>query len=131
KVTLNDLLRTPAMKKHLNPLARRLGLLGFDVRAAEERREEERQKEANRIWALRELATRYNRGEIYNEIWSEPIQRVAKRYNLSDVGLAKVCRRLNIPRPGRGHWAMKAAGKPVQPQPPLPRLSIDEEPDVG
>ncbi len=30
--------------------------------------------------------------------WAEPIQHVAKRYKLSDVGLAKVCRQLEIPR---------------------------------
>jgi hypothetical protein len=48
---------------------------------------------------------------------------VAKRYKLSDVGLAKVCRKLNIPRPGRGYWAKKAAGKFVPKTPSLPVLS--------
>ncbi len=99
--TIQNLLRTPAMKKHLIPVARKLVLLGFDVRTSEQKREEERQKESSREWALRELASRYNREEIYKEIWLEPIQHVAKRYNLSDVGLAKVCKKLNIPRPGR------------------------------
>jgi len=33
-----------------------------------------------------------NREEIYREIWLEPIQHVAKRYKLSDVGFAKVLR---------------------------------------
>jgi Ankyrin repeats (3 copies) len=59
------------------------------------------------------------------EIWSEPTQHVAKRYHLSDVGLAKVCKKLNIPRRGRGYWAMKAAGKPVPRQPPLPKLTVE------
>jgi hypothetical protein len=89
------------------------------------KREEERQKESSRKWALRELASRYNREEIYKEIWLEPIQHVAKRYHLSDVGLAKVCKKLNIPRPGRGYWAMKAAGKPVPKQSPLPKLTFE------
>jgi len=35
------------------------------------------------------------RDEIYRDIWSEPIQRGAKRYGLSDVGLAKVWMKLN------------------------------------
>jgi len=52
--------------------------------------EEERQKEASRQWFLRELASRYERKKIIEEIWSELIQHVAKRYRLSDVGLAKV-----------------------------------------
>jgi len=56
-----------------------------------------RDKNSNRSrkWALEQLASRYNRDEIYRDIWSEPIQRGAKRYGLSDVGLAKVCRKLN------------------------------------
>ncbi|MCA1607589.1 MAG: hypothetical protein LC775_19465 [Acidobacteria bacterium] len=122
--TIHNLLRTPAMKKHLIPAARKLGLLGFDVRTVEQKAEDERQKEVYRQWALRDLASRYNREEIYNEIWSEPIQHVAKRYNLSDVGLAKVCRKLNIPRPGRGYWAIKAAGKTTPKRSPLPELTI-------
>jgi hypothetical protein len=121
--TIHDLLGTPAMKKHLIPVVRKLVPLGFDVRTQEQKREENRQQEVSRRWALEELAFRYNRDEIYREIWSEPIQRVAKRYGLSDVGLAKVCRKLNIPRPGRGYWAKKAAGGTLPRQPPLPKLS--------
>ncbi len=47
-----------------------------------------RDKNSNRSrkWALEQLASRYNRDEIYRDIWSEPIQRGAKRYGLSDVG---------------------------------------------
>jgi hypothetical protein len=121
---LHNLLRTPAMKKHLVPVVRRLGLMGYDVRTREQKKEEERQKETSRQWALRELASRYDRQKLYEEIWSEPIQHVAKKYGVSDVGLAKVCRKLDIPRPGRGYWAIKAAGKPVPRQPTLPELSI-------
>lgn len=120
--TIHDLLGTPAMKKHLIPVVRKLVWLGFDVRTQEQKREENRQKEVSRKWALEHLASRYNRDEIYRNIWSEPIQRVAKRYGLSDVGLAKVCRKLNIPRPGRGYWAKKAAGKTIPRQPALPEL---------
>ena len=121
--TINELLQTTAMRKHLVPVVRKFWLLKFDVRTAEQKKEEKRQKEANRRWALHHLASRYNREEIYREIWSEPIQRVAKRYGLSDVGLAKVCRKLLIPRPGRGYWAKKAAGVTLPRQPPLPKLS--------
>jgi len=121
---IHSLLRTPAMKKHLVPVARNLLRMGFDVRTPEQKAEDARQKERYRQWALRELASRYNREEIYREIWSEPIQHVAKRYKLSDVGLAKVCRKLNIPRPGRGYWAIKAAGKTTPKRPPLPDPSI-------
>jgi hypothetical protein len=112
--TIEELLRTLTMKKHLTSVARKIQLLGFDVRTAEQKTLDKRQKEAAHRWALSHLASRYNREEIYKAIWLEPIQHVAKKYNLSDVGLAKVCRRLNIPRPGRGYWAIKAAGKITQ-----------------
>lgn len=123
--TIQNLLRTPAMKKHLTPVAQKLVSLGFDVRTPEQKIQDKRQEEAYRKWALQELVSRYSREEIYKEIWLEPIRRVAKRYKLSDVGFAKVCKKLNIPRPGLGYWAKRAAGKPVQKQPPLPKLMGD------
>ena len=98
--TIHDLLRTPAMKKHLTPVARKFVLMGFDIRTKEQKAEDQRRENEYRRWTIRQLASRYDREKIYDEIWSEPIQRVAKRYDISDVGLAKVCKKLNIPRPG-------------------------------
>jgi len=49
------------------------------------------------------------------------MQKLAVKYGISDVGLAKVCRKLAIPLPGRGYWAKKEAGQEVQ-QPPLTPL---------
>jgi hypothetical protein len=120
--TIHDLLRTPAMKKHLTPVARKFGLMGFDIRTKEQKAEDERREHEYRRWTIRQLASRYDRQKIYEEIWLEPIQRVAKRYDISDVGLGKVCKKLNIPRPGLGYWAKKAAGKPIPKRPPLPEL---------
>ncbi len=62
------------------------------------------------------------REALYEEVWADPITVVAARYNLSDVGMAKTCRRLHIPLPGRGHWARVRAGQPATktPLPPLP-----------
>jgi len=119
---IHDLLRTPAIKKHLTPVARKFGLMGFDIRTKEQKAEDERRADQNRSWSIRQLASRYDREKIYEEIWSEPIQSVAKRYDISDVGLAKVCKKLKIPRPGRGYWAIKAAGKATPKRPPLPEL---------
>jgi len=122
--TLHDLLRTPAMRRHLIPVAKRIGWKGFDVRTAEQKAVDERQRVIFQQAALRELASRYDREKIYEEIWSEPIQHVAKRYGVSDVGLAKVCKKLNIPRPGRGYWAKKAAGNLLPRRPPLAKLLV-------
>lgn len=46
---------------------------------------------------------------------------IAQEYGISDVGLAKVCRKLMIPLPGRGYWAKKEAGQAVTrlPLPPI------------
>lgn len=59
-----------------------------------------------------------DRDVLYREIWERPIREVAKAYGLSDVGLAKACRRLGVPRPPRGYWAKLEAGQ----KPRIPRL---------
>jgi hypothetical protein len=61
------------------------------------------------------------REELYGLVWSEPMQRLAKRFNISDVGLAKICKKMNIPRPERGYWQRKERGYAVK-QIPLPSL---------
>jgi hypothetical protein len=53
------------------------------------------------------------RTELYDRVWETPIHRLAKEFGVSDVGLAKICRRHDIPVPPRGHWAKKAHGKRV------------------
>jgi hypothetical protein len=65
------------------------------------------------------MAIVITRKELYERVWAEPIQKLSKEYGLSDVGLAKICRRYEIPIPPRGHWAKKQAGKRVA-QPPFP-----------
>ena len=45
----------------------------------------------------------YERDKLYEEVWAEPVKIVAQRYGVSDVALAKTCRKLGIPLPGRGH----------------------------
>ena len=57
--------------------------------------------------------------ELYEKIWKEPVYRVAIKFGLSDVGLAKICKRNNIPKPPLGYWTKLAHGKKVN-QPILP-----------
>jgi hypothetical protein len=52
------------------------------------------------------------REQLYEMIWKEPTRTVAARLRISDVGLAKVCRKYHIPRPWRGYWQKSEAGKP-------------------
>lgn len=66
----------------------------------------------------------YSREELYDLIWSKPIQQLAKEFGMSDVALAKKCKVLGIPRPGRGYWAKVEAGKKVR-KSNLPKKSGD------
>jgi len=66
---------------------------------------------------------RVTRKQLYEQVWSISMVQLAKRYGLSDVGLAKICKKNNIPRPGLGYWAKKQAGKNVKKTPLLNRDS--------
>ena len=53
----------------------------------------------------------FTREALYNLVWSESTRTLSKRLGISDVGLAKACRRANIPTPDRGYWARVATGQ--------------------
>jgi|GEM_PF-2038803 len=55
----------------------------------------------------------FQRDQLYDEIWSVPILQLAKQYGLSDVGLAKICTKMKVPRPPRGYWAKRSYGQPT------------------
>ncbi len=64
-----------------------------------------------------------SRAELYQRVWSMPVLRLAQEFGVSDVALAKACRRRNVPLPPRGYWARRAVGQSVLPTalpPPLP-----------
>ena len=44
-------------------------------------------------------------------VWSMPTSRVARLIGVSDVAVAKRCKKLGIKKPPRGYWAKFAAGK--------------------
>jgi hypothetical protein len=54
------------------------------------------------------------REQLYDLVWSEPMQRLAKQIGISDVAVAKHCRKIGVPVPERGYWAKLQAGKPVE-----------------
>lgn len=70
----------------------------------------------------RQLLARYDREQLYRQVWEQPMQKLAKEYGISDVALAKTCRKLLVPVPGRGFWAKKDAGVPLPKRPKLPAL---------
>lgn len=55
----------------------------------------------------------FERKKLYDEIWTEPMTSVAKRYKISDVGLRKICVKLAVPVPPRGYWAKIEAGQKI------------------
>ena len=61
------------------------------------------------------------REQLYEQVWAEPMATLGPKLGLSDVGLSKVCRRLNVPVPGRGYWRQKEVGQKVR-RAPLPKL---------
>lgn len=55
-----------------------------------------------------------HREKLYQEVWQTPISQLASKYGLSDVGLAKVCKRMDIPLPPRGYWQKRRYGHEVK-----------------
>jgi len=72
------------------------------------------------------LPTPLTREALYAFVWSEPMLKVAARYDVSSSYMARVCTLLNVPRPERGYWAKLAAGK-TRPIPPLPDAQPGDE----
>ncbi len=82
--------------------------------------------------SLLETKKVFLREELYERVWTTPMQRLAKEFGYSDVGLAKLCEKHNIPRPGLGHWRRVELGHkpdrtplPVVAQPNPYRIEIE------
>ena len=59
------------------------------------------------------------REQLYERVWTTPMQKLAVDFGFSDAGLAKLCRRHQVPVPPRGYWARLQAGQRVE-RTPLP-----------
>lgn len=78
------------------------------------------------------MAKIFIRQELYDLVWSKPMRDVAKDFEMSDRGLAKICDRADIPVPERGYWAKLQSGKKVVKRPlPPRRIGMDDEITVG
>jgi hypothetical protein len=60
------------------------------------------------------------RQELFDLVWTTPMQTLARRYGITDVALKKRCKKHGIPTPGVGYWARVAAGQKLK-RPPLPK----------
>lgn len=64
---------------------------------------------------------RFTRDELHRIVWEKPLSQISKQFSITDVGLAKICDRHQIPRPPQGHWTRVRLGRSA-PRPPLPPL---------
>lgn len=67
-----------------------------------------------------------SRDKLCEEVWAEPMTTVAARYEVSSSFLARVCERLNVPRPPRGYWVQLKVGKALE-RPALPEARPGDE----
>lgn len=62
-----------------------------------------------------------NRSDLYERVWGTPMRKLAAEFGISDVGLAKICRKNGIPLPGIGYWRLVETGHTPQRE-PLPAI---------
>ena len=130
--TVHAFLDNPAMRQHLAGQERQLARLGLECpkppapvsgsnRAATRVAVQPSPRVPYRLLA------RFDRQKLYEQVWSQPIGKLAPEYGVSDVALAKTCRKLQIPLPGRGYWAKAAVGKRTKTRPPLPPAPVSQK----
>jgi hypothetical protein len=56
----------------------------------------------------------FTRRELYDLVWASSMVSLSKKYAISDNGLRKICKRMNIPLPTNGHWVKLQFGKKVK-----------------
>ena len=59
-----------------------------------------------------------SREELFRMVWSRPISHLQNELGVSNVSIAKACRRSKIPVPGSGYWQKTVESR--LPAPPLP-----------
>ncbi|SCB87243.1 hypothetical protein GA0116948_101603 [Chitinophaga costaii] len=62
-------------------------------------------------------AITFSRQQLYDLVWSDSLLSLSKKYNISDNGLRKACKRMGIPLPDMGYWNKIKAGKKVAVKP--------------
>lgn len=63
------------------------------------------------------------RKELFDLVWSESMLSLSKKFDISDVGLRKICKMMNIRTPKMGHWMKVKYSKPST----IPVLTEDDQ----
>lgn len=72
---------------------------------------------------------RLDRATLFERVWSQAVENLAKEWGLSGRGLSKACQRLKIPVPPRGYWAKARNGQRIR-RPSLPVLQPGEAEEI-
>lgn len=74
----------------------------------------------------RQIRESLTREQLYELVWSEPMLKIAARFDVSSSYMARVCTQLNVPRPQKGYWAKLEVGKAPE-KPLLPEARPGDE----
>jgi ankyrin repeat protein len=102
---VRELLRVPRMRQHLASCASQLSRLGLTLDG--KRRSSPPVAQPPSAPA----STQYDRERLFEDVWSEPIKDVGRKYGMSEAALSTLCTKLEIPTPPKGHWARKTAAR--------------------
>jgi hypothetical protein len=58
-----------------------------------------------------------SRRELYDSVWSKPLEDLAEEFGISQSALIKRCGEVNVPTPPNGYWAASAEERARQRQP--------------
>lgn len=65
------------------------------------------------------------RNELFRQVWDAPLQEVARTLGMTASGVAKMCDRLQVPRPTREYWRLSVAERRKARPSFLPPMSDD------
>ncbi|SEH13984.1 DNA-binding transcriptional regulator, AcrR family [Sphingopyxis sp. YR583] len=71
---------------------------------------------------------RIDRETLFRQVWDVPLHEVAKSLRMTAGGAAKLCDRLQVPRPNRNYWRLSAAERCEARPPYLPSLQSPTAP---
>ena len=66
------------------------------------------------------------REELYNQVWTVPARQLEKTLGLHNGAVGKLCKKLGVPKPGRGHWELAKQG--LKPERPALSLAAGDTP---
>ncbi len=68
------------------------------------------------------MANRIERDDLFRRVWDAPLHEVAQALGLTAGGVAKLCDRLQVPRPNRNYWRLSARDRAKARPATLPSL---------